>query len=170
MTKRLLILRHAEAAPASAGDDFARPLTARGQADARTLGVAMARRMPAPASSVVSPARRAVETFDAVIAGTGWAVTPRFEPALYEATPELVLAIVVAAAEPAESVLVVGHNPTLAELATACARRGDPRALARLRRQFPAPCLAALVFEAPTWDAVDPTSGRLDCFLTLDAL
>ena len=169
MVKRLLLLRHAEAAPASAGDDFARPLTARGQADARALGLAMARRMPAPASSFVSPARRTVETFDALIAGTGWAVIRRFEPALYEATPESVLAIVTAA-EPAESVLVVGHNPTLAELATACASRGEPRELARLQRQFPAPCLAALVFEASTWDAVDPTSGRLDCFLTPDAL
>ena len=170
MVKRLLLLRHAEAAPASAGDDFARRLTARGQTDAHALGVAMARRMLAPVSSIVSPARRTIETFDAVIAGAGWTATPRFEPALYEATPELALAIIVAAAGPAESVLVVGHNPTLAELATACASRGAPQALAHLRRRFPAPCLAALVFEASTWEAVDPTSGRLDCFLTPDAL
>jgi phosphohistidine phosphatase len=168
MVKRLLILRHAEAAPATNGDDFARQLTARGKADAHALGKAMAQCAPAASIGFVSPARRTVETFEVFTAATGWTTSARFEPSLYDATPEMILALI--AGETAETVLVVGHNPTLAELAPGAASHGDPAALAHLRRQFPAPCLAALVFEASSWADINPANGRLDYFLTPAAL
>ena len=163
--KQLFILRHAEAAPAHHGDDFERPLTARGQGDARALGLRAGVRLTAPALALVSPARRAVETFEAVAAAAGWRPETRFDSLLYEGAPGVVCALLAAETVRA-AVLVVGHNPTLGDLAALLAGHGDPEAIARLRQSFPAPCLAALSVDDDRWEALGPASARLDHVLT----
>ena len=45
---------------------------------------------------------------------------------------------------------------------------GDPDAIARMRRHFPAPCLAAILFDVEEWDAIG-AQGVLEYFLTPDA-
>ena len=55
------------------------------------------------------------------------------------------------------SVMLVGHNPGIAELALQLARRGDPEALAALQRKYPTGALAELRVDAPRWS--EPRRG-----------
>ena len=163
--KTLLILRHAEAAPARDGDDFERALTRRGVADAEVLGTEAARHVGAPALALVSPARRAMETFEAFSRAAGWQTNLRVDDLLYEASPDVVRDTI-SAVETTGDILVVGHNPALADLVASLAGGGNEAALAKLRRQFPAPCLAVLRFDDAGWTALRPGSGSLLHLLT----
>ena len=64
---RLMLLRHAKTASAEPGEnDRDRKLTARGRADAPVIGAYMAHHRLVPDLALVSPAVRAVETWDLV--------------------------------------------------------------------------------------------------------
>lgn len=166
MVKRLLVLRHAEAAPALDGDDFARRLTSRGRRDAQRLGeMAATDDVPVPTRALVSEAARAEETFALFAEAAGWRLAPMFDPNLYQATPADVRRTLVALED--DVVLIVGHNPTLAELTAGSIADGDTAAVARVRKQFPAPCLAAILFDVASWDEIG-AQGRLEHFLLPD--
>jgi phosphohistidine phosphatase len=99
---RLLIVRHAEAAP---GDpDEQRPLTAEGQAQARALGERLRADGFSPDALVTSPLLRARETASALGLGEPQP-DDRLAPG---ASPEDIRE---AALGRGETVLVVGHQP-----------------------------------------------------------
>jgi phosphohistidine phosphatase len=105
----LLLWRHAEAADGR--PDLARPLTPRGHEQARAMAQWIRRRLPADSRILVSPARRAQETAQAL--------GLPFET-LFEIAPDATPAAIVAAAgwpDSTQAVLVVGHQPTLGEAA-----------------------------------------------------
>jgi phosphohistidine phosphatase len=59
------------------------------------------------------------------------------------------------------SVLVIGHNPGLHELALRLARHGDNEARARLREGFPTAALAVLELAITRWDEIRAGCGML---------
>jgi phosphohistidine phosphatase len=61
---------------------------------------------------------------------------------------------------------VVGHNPTLGDLALQLSGAGPPEALLRLTRKFPTAALAELRFECVDWGEVTPGAGELVAFST----
>lgn len=115
--RRLILFRHAKAEPRAPGqDDFDRPLAPRGREDAAIVGRALAADGITPDLALVSPATRTTETW----------VNARdaFPPAnvelvrdLYDAAPEAIRAAIEAAADRCETMVVVGHNPSLHEVA-----------------------------------------------------
>ena len=163
---RLALLRHAKAAAPSGGGDHARPLAQRGRQDAPRLGAFMAEQGILPDLALVSDSRRTRETFDLV--GPAFAQMPslRLVPRIYEASAETLLAIVQAAPGSAGVLLLIGHNPGLAELAQRLTGFGDRYAASRMRIKFPTCGLAVLDFDVATWAEVDVRAGRLDCFVT----
>lgn len=160
---RLLLLRHAEALPASPDGDFARPLSPRGRDDATRLGARLRAENLIPDATLASSARRTRETAELVLAGSSGAAAPRFEAVLYNAGPETLLAAFSRAA--GDTVLLVAHNPGVAALARALAAQVDATAASAINAGFP-PCALA-VFEA---DAKKPLSSpiRLLRFVTPD--
>jgi phosphohistidine phosphatase len=102
----LWLLRHAEAADGR--PDETRPLTERGQRDARAVGLALARLQVSLDSCLSSPKRRALQTAQLACAPLGVEVTP--EPALgrgdYDAE-RLALG--------SSETLLVGHNPAISD-------------------------------------------------------
>ena len=124
---RLLIVRHAEAAPGS--PDELRPLTAAGQAAARGLGRRLRDDGLVPDAVVSSPLLRARETARALGFGEP-DVDERLAPG---ATPSDVRD---AALGRGETVLVVGHQPDCGRAVAALAEGPEP--------PFP-PCAHALV-------------------------
>ena len=64
--------------------------------------------------------------------------------------------------EPAASVLLIGHNPGIADLALLLA--GDP-ARARLGDGYPTGALATLAADIPAWDALEPGGAELTAFV-----
>lgn len=111
--QRLILLRHAEAENNASGGDIHRALTARGRADARRIGEALAAQGFSPALAVVSSARRAVETWEE--AGPAFqGARMQLDPVLYNADPSELFGA--ANAADAEVVMIVAHNPGLHEL------------------------------------------------------
>jgi phosphohistidine phosphatase len=117
---RLILLRHGKAeADAPTGQDFDRALTGRGARDAVLVARKLAEAGYMADLALVSPAARAKETWEAAApffpeAKVEWA------PALYHIDPQGILDLV--KATKVHTVMVVGHNPGLGELAAHLAR------------------------------------------------
>ena len=165
----LLLLRHAKAAP-QAGDDFERPLTEAGRADAARLGAFLRDHDLVPGQALVSPAERTRQTAEAVMAAAGRPVPTRFDPSLYNGTDQQLRDLLPQADGAASILLVVGHNPGIADLALFLDASGDLRDLAAMRSRFPPCSLAVLSFDQDSWGEVRHGGGRLDAFVTPDAL
>ncbi|MGY1604458.1 SixA phosphatase family protein [Geodermatophilus sp. SYSU D00815] len=136
--RRLVLIRHAEAAAGRVDAD--RPLTERGERDAAALGAAL----PRPDRVLVSPARRAVQTWERAATGVG----PVVEPRLYDNDVDLLLAVVRETPEEVRTLAVVGHNPSVGGLAHLLDDgAGAPAARDGVALGFPAGGVA--VFDVP---------------------
>ena len=111
--KRLALFRHAKTERDSdSGRDFDRRLADRGRSDARRLGEEI-RELGLKFDLILSsPAARAAET--AEIAG----LTPRFDQRIYNASAGELLAMVQDCDDSMSSIMLIGHNPGLEQLAS----------------------------------------------------
>jgi phosphohistidine phosphatase len=119
MTARsLVLLRHAKAESPPGVADENRPLSARGHADAHAAGAWLATRH-APELVLCSPAKRTRQTWHAIAANltTKPAAQVRYERRLYLAGADELLELVRETDDSVGTVLVIGHNPTLSQLA-----------------------------------------------------
>src|SRR5471032_2500933 len=116
--RRLLLLRHAKAERSQPGGrDHDRVLAERGRADAKKLGLYLARHDFVPDRAVVSTAARTRETW--ALLATAFAKVPpaSFEDRIYDATPEAILLMIKDTGPETGTLLVIGHNPSVQELA-----------------------------------------------------
>ncbi|EIM75599.1 putative phosphohistidine phosphatase SixA [Nitratireductor aquibiodomus RA22] len=165
---RLFLLRHAKAGWAAPGtSDFDRTLTQSGQSDAKALGMRMRSIGLIPDLILCSPARRAVETLE-FVASTLFDSPPKTElvQELYnsDATDYL---HAVREAQVAETLLLVGHNPMMEDLAFELPSAGDQQAMRGTASGFPTCGLAVISFPAPLAD-IRRNGGRLEAFLKPD--
>jgi phosphohistidine phosphatase len=126
----LYLLRHAKSSwddPALADHD--RPLSTRGRRNAATLAEHVRREGIAPALVLCSTAARARETLAVVLPAIDVEAEIRLEDALYGASADELLDRLRSVPETAGSVLVVGHNPTLEDLAARLAPGEAPERL-----------------------------------------
>jgi phosphohistidine phosphatase len=82
------------------------------------------------------------------------------ESGLYGATAEQILARVRTVDQHVTSVLVVGHNPGLQDLALELAG-DDPDAVTRLSEKFPTGALALVVLAGDLWSRLSPGTVHL---------
>src|SRR5687768_4837719 len=109
---RLLLLRHAKAAPPNGLDDRERPLTSDGREASSPLAAYLRLEGPVPALARVTPAHRTRETW--TIARRGLSDGPtRGEPRIYEPAPERLLTVVKETDAEVGTLQMVGHNPGL---------------------------------------------------------
>jgi len=162
---RLMLLRHAKSDWPTGTADLDRPLARRGREAAPRMGAYLAAEGLLPDLVLVSPARRAQETYDLVAPSLGGAPM-RVEPRIYEAPPERLLAVVREVEARVRALLLIGHNPGFEELSRTLVGHGDRYALARLSEKYPTAGLAAIDFAVEAWSAVAPRAGRLDRFVT----
>jgi phosphohistidine phosphatase len=158
--RRLILFRHAKTEARSAeGDDLSRRLVERGRAECRRMGVALAEAGYEPDLALVSLATRARETWNG-LAETFTEARVELRRGLYDAAPQEIAAEIADRTEGAGTVIVVGHNPGLQELAVELAFEGGAAAeeVERLSAGFPTS--AAAVFR---FDAASP--ARLETYL-----
>ncbi|HEX8665870.1 MAG TPA: histidine phosphatase family protein [Beijerinckiaceae bacterium] len=167
--RRLILLRHAKAAPPDGMVDIDRPLSDRGREALPRVAAHLADEQLIPDLALVSTARRARETWEAIAPRLG-EVPARFEPRIYEAPADQLLKIVREVGPEVRTLLMVGHNPGFEDLAKLLIGHGDRYAFARMARRYPTAGLAVLDFTAEDWGAVAPGSGRLDRFVTPKSL
>ncbi|HKJ83146.1 MAG TPA: histidine phosphatase family protein [Mariprofundaceae bacterium] len=121
--KRLLLVRHAKSSWKDAGlDDFDRPLNKRGVHDAPMMGSRLAKRHIHPDMIVSSPAKRAVQTAEALAASLK-VPAPRLicDRSVYEASTATLLKVIEGFDDEKSCVMLVGHNPAMTLLANALA-------------------------------------------------
>ena len=163
--RRLLLLRHAKSAwPDMA--DAERPLNDRGRRDAPVMGRWLRDRGYVPGVVLCSPARRTRDTW-ALLAGELGAEPPvRYEQRIYEATALSLLHLLREAGSDNQTVLLIGHNPGIAELAVGLAQRRDGaevEPLDQARGKFPTAAIAVLEFKGE-WADLMPGEPRMTDF------
>ena len=165
--RRLLLVRHAKAERSPPGGrDHDRVLTERGRSDATKLGVFLARHGFVPDRTMVSTSARTRETWALLASAFARPPAVEFDERLYDATPQAILQTIKATGTEAATLLVIGHNPGLQELAAMLVATGDVDARERLGEDFPTAALAAISFAADDWSAAHPHGGRLEHFVT----
>ncbi len=164
--RRLMLLRHAKAERSEPGGrDRDRALDKRGRADAPVIGAYMVRHALHPDLVIVSPATRARETWELAVPAFA-DVPPTVEEArLYEATPQNLLDVLKAISPQVGTLLLIGHNPGLHELAVLLIAAGDLEARQRLNEDFPTAGLAVVDFPFDAWSRLRPHAGRLERFI-----
>ena len=169
--RRLMLLRHSKTEnDAPSGRDQDRRLDNRGRSDAAEIGSWIGRHPAFPDSVLVSPAIRAHQTWE-----TAWEAIkelvpePQVElvPELYGADPSQLLQTIreASAADP-KTLMLVGHNPGMHELALALAGSGDAAARKALADNLPTSGLAIFDFEIDDWADVAFRRGRLVQFVS----
>lgn len=146
---RLILLRHGKAEPESAsGEDFDRRLAPRGLAESAEMAARLADLGFLPDVALVSTAARTRETWAAAEPHFPRAQA-RFEDELYHADSGAVRHAAARAGAMVGTVIVVGHNPGLQELAVRLLTEGSaPTSLiSRAARQFPTAAAAIFLFD-----------------------
>ena len=163
--RRLLLLRHAKSSwddPELADHD--RPLAPRGRRAARALRRHVRDKGLDPQLVLCSSAVRAVQTWESIRDGIGGDPDVEISDGLYEADADDLLERLRGVPEMVECVLLVGHNPSMEQLAGALSGPGNPEALAAMASKYPTGGLAQLSFDGP-WAGLAPRGAHLDSFV-----
>jgi phosphohistidine phosphatase len=142
--KTLYLVRHAKAGPGNpALPDRDRPLNDRGLREAAEMGQRLAQRGVKPDVVLTSPAVRTLATAEHLTQALGMdrgdiVVDER----LYDAAPNALLGVIQGLGPEPERVMLVGHNPGLAELANYFVREITDMATC---------AVAELRFEVKSW-------------------
>ncbi|WP_225827656.1 SixA phosphatase family protein [Streptomyces naphthomycinicus] len=161
--RRLVVLRHAKSAWPEGVGDHRRPLAPRGLRDAPAAGRALAAGS-LPDLALCSTAVRARRTWELVSAE--WATPPpvRYDRRLYAADVPDLLEVVHEVPADVRTLLLVGHNPGLAELVQELAADGLDDSLERVREKFPTSAIAVLTWHGTGWPALAPGAALLTSF------
>ena len=153
-----MLVRHAQAGAAPVDAD--RPLTARGLRRATAIGAWLEQHGLAPDRVLVSPARRALQTWEQAGGGR----PPVVDERVYDNTVEALLEAVRDTAPDVAALAVVGHNPSIKELtAVLDDGAGDPTARRDAAAGFPTGGVAVFDLDTP-FAAVGPGTARLSAF------
>jgi phosphohistidine phosphatase len=156
MVKRLALVRHAKSSWADPDlDDHDRPLNGRGRRAAVLVGHHLRESGLVPDLVLCSSAVRARETLRRFVLPPDTAVS--IEDPLYGAGATALIARLQSVPDAVGSVLVLGHNPGLEDLAAVLVDDSHV-----LPEKFPTAAAAILRLPIASWDELAPGIGRLD--------
>lgn len=167
--RALVLLRHAKSAWPPDVPDHDRPLAGRGIRAAPVMGRWLRDAGLVPGLVLCSTARRARETWRLAEAGLAASPPVTFESGIYGAEAAELLALIRAVPDQVGTLLLVGHNPGIGDLASLLASAGsgtaEPGDLERMRAKFPTAAIAVLR-SAGTWRDLAPGDACLTAFVT----
>lgn len=160
--KVLILFRHAKAEQGPGKPDHERELTDRGRRDATAAGRWLHDHALGPELVLCSTATRTRQTWESAVEGGACGETVEYDRAIYTGGADGVLRSIREQADDVQVVLVVGHNPTMAMLASGLAEGdGSPSAHEVLADGFPTSSLAVLRY-AGRWDELDFATATLE--------
>ena len=161
--KTLLLLRHAKSAWSDPRlDDHDRPLNGRGERSAKAMADHIAREAPRPDLILCSTAMRTRQTLAPLLKRLGAPSPPiALESGLYLASEDVLLAHLQTAPDSAATVLLIGHNDGIGQLAADLAGGGPADALASLRAKYPTGALAVFTVPDGPWSDLALGKARL---------
>ena len=156
----IILLRHGKSSWSDPTiSDVDRPLARRGERASKRIAKHLRRKRIRPDLVLCSPSLRTRQTLEAIAPSLGKGCSVELAPELYAASEQELLERLRALHESADSVMLIGHNPGLQELALVLASRGD--ALSKLQQKFPTGALATLVVGSDSWAAIGPGDAKL---------
>jgi len=169
--RKLVLLRHAKSAWPDV-PDHERPLARRGERDAPVMGGWLRTAGHVPDRVLCSTARRARETWELAQPALGASPPVSFEDRIYGASAPELLALIHRVPRAARTLLIVGHDPGIPELAFMLAGAADPggdsvprSTVDRMKAKFPTAAIAVLELTG-TWSQLGPGEARLTGFVT----
>jgi phosphohistidine phosphatase len=173
---KLVLLRHAKSAWPDV-PDHDRPLAGRGRRDAPTMGRWLRTADYVPDKVLCSTARRARETWQLVQPELRADPPVRFERRVYQASAAQLLDLAHRTPAAVRTLLIVGHDPAIQELALMLAKAAppagrdagpgvaSPAAFDRMRAKFPTAAIAVLELSG-SWRQLAAGTARLARFVT----
>jgi phosphohistidine phosphatase len=158
----IYLLRHAKSSWKKDLPDHERPLAGRGRRAAKAIRGHLDELGAGPELVLCSSARRTRETLALIEPALGEAAI-RIERSLYGAESGELLDHLRAVPDGVGSVMLIGHNPGLQDLALELA---EPSAdVDELRAKFPTAALATFAHSAPSWRLLAPDTAELIGFV-----
>ena len=159
--RTLVLLRHAKSAYPAGVADHDRPLAPRGKRQARLAGDWLRAHLPTVDAVLCSTATRTRET----LARSSIDAPVRYDDQLYDASPGMVIEQINGVGQDVSVLLVVGHEPTMTQLALGLA---DPfttnaGAAESISAKFPTSAIAVLQLNG-NWADLELGSAQLADF------
>ena len=152
--KALYLLRHAKSSWKEPGlQDFDRPLNNRGREAAPLVGRLIRKGKLRVDLLLSSPAVRARQTAALVKEAAGLSAELLYDERIYEADADALLEVIRQAADSADALMLVGHNPGMEELL---------KLLTGEEEQMPTAALACVALDVEKWGKVRAGAGRLE--------
>ena len=152
--KKIFFLRHAKSSWSDFSlKDFDRPLSTRGIQDAELMGNYFKAKKIGLDVIISSPSKRTKETLDHFFSSNISEI--EYEKSLYHAHLEDVLEVITSSLEEIDTIMIVGHNPSMHEVTEFLSGDFLPK--------YPTCGLASLTYEGE-WKSVRSNSCELDSF------
>jgi phosphohistidine phosphatase len=165
--KQLLLMRHAKSNWSVEGlSDFERSLNDRGHLNAQDMALYLLKNAPLPDYILCSTAQRTRETLGYLLKAYSHPHTVQMSRKIYEAPYVQIMEQVQAVPEHVQTLLVLGHNPGMEEMAFNLCGDGEVDAFKELRFKYPTAACAHISFNVGAWLDVTRTSGYLKDFVT----
>lgn len=160
--RRLLLMRHAKAETPGSRPDFDRALASRGKHAAPLVGEELQKSGIVPDRILCSPSARTRQTLELAAAKFDADPETEFPEELYNAETDIYLEQIRLHGGRAETLMVVGHNPSTQEAAGLLAGPGGDLPLPA---DYPTGAVAVFDFDLDDWADLRPRTGRLRRFV-----
>lgn len=158
--RTLVLMRHAKSDYPAGVSDHERPLAARGRHEAGLAGQWLRDNAPAIDAILCSSAVRTRQT----LKRTGVEAPVSYLDELYGAVPGTMIAEINRVEDGVETLLVVGHEPTISDVALGLAGPGSDRAAAeQIYLKYPTSAIAVLRVPGP-WAELELSGAELTSF------
>lgn len=158
--RSILLMRHAKSSRDNFGlKDFDRPLAERGREDARRMGVFVKAVNALPGYIICSPAKRAKQTVDLFTKAVGInnnASLVNWDENFYSGSAWDYLAAVQNATDKTDTILLVGHNPLLEQVASLLCNNEENYTV-----RMPPGAVVCIEHPAIKWKQVKPATARV---------
>lgn len=152
MTRTLILMRHAKSSWDDPGlSDHDRPLNTRGRASAKALGDWLRTKGHLPDAAISSSSERTGQTF----LGLGFDIPVTFTRALYHAGPGMMMEAL--QEQTAETVLMLGHNPGIADFADRLVSQQPPHPRFA---DYPTCATTVIRFDTDGWNDIGWREGQ----------
>lgn len=165
--RKLTLLRHAKSSWSDrARADIDRPLTSKGRKGALKVGTYIEKNRIFPDLILCSPSRRTRETLAQIDPFLPDGTEVRIEPSIYSAgNGSGLVAFLKSSAIEEAHVMIIGHNPTMQQMALDLAERTPDNGYDRIEKKYPTAALTQIRFDIDDWRELDGR-GKLGHFVT----
>lgn len=163
--KQLLLMRHAKSSWSNPSlHDFDRTLNERGHSAADIMAIYLSNSYPLPDQIACSTAQRTRETLGYLLKTYTHPLNVILTRKIYEAPYGAIMELVHGVSDDVQTLMIVGHNPGMEEMAFSLCGDGDAKAFETLGFKYPTAACAHLSFDVERWSDVTRGCGYLKDF------